>query len=216
MRNLILAFIAVSALTIPHANAQQPGLRCAVTPTTVGATGSYPGIDGVSPSSNLVRYGGKALPAGGQIVYLHGTVRDESCMPLANAVIEIWQTDTSGKYTRAADAQLTSMDAVFAGSGRAITDNLGRYEFYTLFPGPYSNRAPHVHIRITHPDHPTLTTEMFFDGDRRNDEDFTLKKMAPELKARLMAETGGGATASEAINARFNVVLQGATPYKTY
>jgi protocatechuate 3,4-dioxygenase, beta subunit len=213
----ILFSISAAALAAEPiiATPEIPG-NCQVTPTTPGAAGSYPGADQIISSSKLVQYAGKPLPAEGQVVYLYGRVLSEDCKPIPDATVELWQADITGKYTRATKAQLASVEPVFTGSGRASTNNAGEYQFETLFPSPYSQRAPHLHLRIAHPDHPTLQTEVFFENDQRNDADSTLNAVSADLRPRLMATVKESGTNPGALEARFDIVLMGKSRFKTY
>ena len=169
-------------------------------PTPVATNESYPGEAKIVKSSKLPRPAGKAEFALGQLVYLSGRVLDENCVPVVGAVVDIWQTDSRGRYRYPDKGSLVNPYPVFAGSGRAVTDNLGRYSFITIYPGSYRTfvpkpepghyvvNAPHIHFYITHDDFKPLLTKMYFEGDRRNDADPSLKKLNEELRKRISAE----------------------------
>ena len=169
-------------------------------PTPVATNESYPGEAKIMQSSKLARPAGKTEFALGQLVYLSGRVLDENCVPVAGAVVDIWQTDSRGRYRYPDKGSLVNPYPVFAGSGRAVTDNLGRYSFITIYPGSYRTfiskpepghyvvNAPHVHFYITHDDFKPLLTKMYFEGDRRNEADPSLKKLNEELRKRISVE----------------------------
>ena len=80
---------------------------------------------------------------------LTGQVRSASdCTPIPSPLIELWQTGPNGKYDAAHRAAI-------------ITDQSGRYQFETDFPGEYFTRPPHIHIRVTAAGFQTLTTQHY-------------------------------------------------------
>ena len=67
-------------------------------------------------------------------IVLHGKVFDGAGTPVPDAVVEIWQADSSGE----AVSRLGSLDRdgiAFTGFGRAATSRAGAYVFTTLRPG---------------------------------------------------------------------------------
>lgn len=88
---------------------------------------------------------------------------DSNCEPLENYTIEIWHCDTRGVYS--ADTSESSDASDFAGGfctggdaaanksswyrGKLTTDNNGRVNFKTNFPGWYSGRTIHFHYAIS-------------------------------------------------------------------
>ena len=94
----------------------------------------------IKKSNNLIRKPGSALRAKGQYIVLSGQVLDKDCLPISNAVIQIWQTDTAGNYLEAYDlindwdTMNPDYDKNFAYSGSTQTNNLGEYNFVTILP----------------------------------------------------------------------------------
>jgi len=193
-------------------------LKCRETPAVVGASSSYPGQERIVRSSKPARPAGKAVYAPGELMYFSGVVYDLNCVPISGVSIEMWQTNTAGKYRYSTNGELLSPDSSFAGSGKAITNNLGEYQFLTVFPGPYSNRAPHIHIKVTHPEFPTLYTEVFFEGDRRNSNDPRLRSMGGDLPSRLQAKMTDlpYRFGEPALLSHFDVVLRGRSKYQRF
>src|SRR5437879_3782758 len=72
--------------------------KCAVTPSINKAIDSYPGKNGIVSSNDLALPVGKAVYANGQRVYISGHVLDKNCVPVSDAIIEIWQATPDGKY----------------------------------------------------------------------------------------------------------------------
>lgn len=192
MRHLIFALLLLPSLATaqPVIVAPSSAFGCQLTPTLPNGDEHYPGKGNVEKSSNLNRASGKAVLAEGERFFFMGRIMDERCMPVEGAHIELWQADGNGQYRYASKGELMAPSAAFAGSGTSITNNLGEFQFDTIFPAPYNDRAPHFHLRITHPDLVPLTTEVFFRDDRRNISDPQLMAMAPDLRDRLMIVVG--------------------------
>ncbi|MEO0600106.1 MAG: hypothetical protein AAF211_01650, partial [Myxococcota bacterium] len=96
-----------------------------------------------------------------------GVVRDAlTCVPLADAVVEIWHADPAGDYDGAADGKYR---------GQTRTDADGAYRFETLVPGRYLNgpqfRPAHVHVKVWVEGVERLTTQLYFANDPYNDDD---------------------------------------------
>lgn len=192
-------------------------LDCKPTPALISGV-KYPGANKIMSSSKLAKPPGKAEFASGQLVFLSGRVLDEQCVPVAGAVVDLWQAGSDGEYHWPSEGDLLSPDPVFSSSGRTVTDNLGRYSFVTLFPGPHGNHAPLVNLRVMHQDFPMLETEMFFAGDRRNAEDAALRHFNEAQRALVMAEIGAvnPQNPETGLEARFNITLKGRNKYKRY
>lgn len=192
--------------------------QCIPTPTPPGAGGSYPGRERIEHSNKLAKPAGKAVYARGEIMVVLGRVLDENCVPIEGASIELWQTDTDGKYKWEKKGNLLSPSPAFAGTGQAMSNNLGEYEFLTVFPGVRGKRAPHLNIRVTHPDFGTLATEIFFEGDHRNGEDPRLNSLPSIQRDMLQAavELPNPYAPQSFLTARFNIVLSGHNKFKGY
>ena len=111
---------------------------------------------GVPIRSNLDLYSEVGDP-----LVLQGTVTDEECTPLSQAVVEIWHANPAGDYdTRSADKRYY---------GQVATNAAGVYSFSTLMPGRYLNgatyRPAHIHMKVFVAGVERLTTQIYFDGD---------------------------------------------------
>ncbi|MSP02162.1 MAG: hydroxyquinol 1,2-dioxygenase [Acetobacteraceae bacterium] len=132
------------------------------------------------------REGAPVMPMGAQIVekpteeelVIHGTVSDTLGAPLANALIQVWQTSERGLYDLQ-ERNGESMD--MRGNFRTGPD--GRYHFRTLRPKGYSipmdgpagalvqaqgrhgMRPSHVHMLIGAEGHRELVTALYFGDD---------------------------------------------------
>jgi len=113
--------------------------------------------------------------------------RHPDCTPLANAAVEIWHCDAEGIYSgypeeishdawntlvffvrnaeKRADGEIhvpPRTEATFL-RGLQRTDVDGWVEFRTIFPGWYTGRIPHVHVRAVTAEGEQVTTQFYFE-----------------------------------------------------
>jgi protocatechuate 3,4-dioxygenase alpha subunit len=106
-----------------------------------------------------------AYPHSPGAITLTGTIRDGAGAPIPDALIEIFGADSDGRPSRERGS-LRRDGRSFTGFGRAMTDDEGRYLFWTREPGSTEGAAPffavtlfarglpgHVHTRIYVPGH---------------------------------------------------------------
>jgi protocatechuate 3,4-dioxygenase, beta subunit len=131
----------------------------------------------------------------GQLIAVEGRVTDEDGAPMANAVIEIWQANSAGKYIHELDRHEAPIDPNFTGQGRLVTDSEGRFQFRTIKPGAYPVmesdwwwRPPHIHFSIFGPSWMNrFVTQVFFPGEPLNETDLLLNGVEdPEARERLI------------------------------
>lgn len=119
--------------------------------------------------------------AHGQPCWVEGIVTDTENNPIPGARIEVWECDEDGFY----DIQYG--DDRVAGRAHLFTDDVGHFGFWGLTPVPYpipddgpvgkmlaaTNRSPvraaHLHFMVTAPEHRTLVTHVFVEGDPQID-----------------------------------------------
>jgi protocatechuate 3,4-dioxygenase beta subunit len=97
----------------------------------------------------------------GTRIVLEGLVRSTKCAPIERALVDFWQADASGAYDNAG----------YRLRGHQFTDSWGRYRFETIVPGLYPGRTRHFHVRVQAPNHPVLTTQLYFPGEPENRRD---------------------------------------------
>jgi len=118
----------------------------------------------------------------GQKLYVEGSVATLDGTPIAGAIVDVWHADAEGGYDVQRPGDL-------AGRGRLHTDAAGRFHFWTTRPafypvphdgpvgqmlalqGRHPYRPAHVHFMIAAPDHETLVTHVFAEGDKYLDSD---------------------------------------------
>lgn len=209
------AFVACSALSSSlMAQEDKFVLQCPSSTPSISAP-SYPGASKIILSNNLARPTGKAEDAPGQLVYLTGRIVDQDCTPVTNAIVDLWQPNPVGQYRWASRDELLTPYPIFAGNGRAVTDNMGRYRFTTLFPGGYGRNAPQIHLRVSHPEFPTLTTSLYMRGDRRNGADPRFQAINPGSRNKLLADVNTRME-NPALDVIFDVTLHGRSTYRDY
>jgi maleylacetate reductase len=120
---------------------------------------------------------GTPLWADIRVLDVHGS-------PIADAVVDVWQSNEDGFY----DVQLPDLDGpVLRARFRTSTD--GTLRFWTILPAPYPIpadgpvgamlravgrhpfRAPHLHFMIAKPGFRTLVTQLFVKGGEYLDSD---------------------------------------------
>jgi protocatechuate 3,4-dioxygenase beta subunit len=101
----------------------------------------------------------------GERLVLAGFVVSTGCVPVANALVDLWHADAEGRYDNRG----------FRLRGHQYTDGQGRYRFETIVPGNYGPRTRHYHVKVQAPDRPVLTTQLYFPGESRNASDFLFR-----------------------------------------
>mgnify|MGYP006290151643 CR=1 FL=1 len=172
--------------------------------------------DTFATTNNLAKKVGSFYRAYGEIIFIQGTVTDSFGIPIHNAVIEIWQTNSAGKYHTLLETGSGYVDKFFSMSGRAITDNIGNYHFITIMPGALAGRAPHINMNVYHPRFGRLETEMYFMNHPYNFTDFQYLSYPEEDRILLTANV----RTTDILNpksikiATFNITLKGIHQYK--
>jgi len=172
--------------------------------------------DSFGTTNNLAKKVGSFYRAYGEIIFIQGTVTDSFGIPIHNAVIEIWQTNSAGKYHTLLENGSGYVDKFFSMSGRAITDNIGNYHFITIMPGASAGRAPHINMNIYHPRFGRLETEMYFMNHPYNFTDYQYLSYTDEERLLLTANM----RTTDILNpksikiATFNIILKGVHQYK--
>lgn len=166
------------------------GGSCEVTPPQVEGP-FYPIRDRADEDADLTHVEGRSGTAEGQIIHVEGRVLDEACEPVEDALVEIWQANKWGRYDHKEDPNPAPEDPNFQGWGHAVTDAEGRYRFKTVKPGPYPvaddrMRTPHIHFKVAKAGFHGLTTQMYFEGEELNAQDFLLKDLPPDRKDEVI------------------------------
>jgi protocatechuate 3,4-dioxygenase beta subunit len=150
-------------------------------PPTEGATESTILGPFFTTDAPDVELGGSIASAAqdeGEPMYVEGRVLSTDGNPVANAVIDTWETDASGHY----DTQYSVRDKPDC-RGRITTDSQGRYSYRAIVPVPYpipndgpvgellqvlhrhNMRPNHLHVKIEAEGYRTLVTALYPEGD---------------------------------------------------
>jgi protocatechuate 3,4-dioxygenase, beta subunit len=152
----------------------------------------YPTRDRDDEDPDLTQVRGRADRAKGEVIYVRGRVLDQECRPVADALVEIWQANTWGRYDHEKDAgNPRPLDPNFQSWAEMLTDAEGRFRFKTIKPGSYPVgddewvRPPHIHFRVSRRGYHELVTQMYFAGDPLNEPDRIRGALTPEERERV-------------------------------
>jgi len=137
--------------------------------------------------------------AGGDHIEIAGKVLDGEGNGVSDAVVEIWQADSEGRYD----------SDTFRGFGRSASGPDGSFTFKTIKPGQVAGRgnslqAPHITVAVfacgmlNH----AFTRIYFSDETEANELDAVLQTVPAERRSTLLAEPDG-------THFRFDIRLQG-------
>lgn len=130
----------------------------------------------------------------GERITIFGRVLDGDSKPVSDALIEVWQANSQGKYPHPDDTQPKTVEPGFRGFGRIPTDANGAFQIHTIKPGPVPGpdgkpQAPHIAVHVfmrgllIH-----LVTRIYFPDEPANAADFVLNLVEPARRATLIAE----------------------------
>jgi protocatechuate 3,4-dioxygenase, alpha subunit len=152
--------------------------------------------------SHLYRDNLAAPSVTGERIEVTGIVLDGDSKPIPDAILEIWQANSHGKYAHPDDLQDKPLEKDFAGYGRVPTDEDGRFRFTTIKPGRVPGpegpngaatlQAPHLVISLLMRGLlRRLVTRMYFPGEPGNSEDYVLNLVDPARRHTLIAKPVG-------------------------
>ena len=159
----------------------------------------------------------------GERIIVTGRVMGDDGRLLPDTLLEIWQANACGRYVHKTDQHDAPLDPNFLGGGRCVTDDEGRYRFYTIKPGayPWGNhhnawRPNHIHFSLFGPTLLTrLVTQMYFPGDPLLELDPIYQSAPAGARERMIANFSIDVTEPGfALGYVFDIVLRGrgATP----
>lgn len=130
----------------------------------------------------------------GEWILLTCRVIDGDGVPINDAMIEIWQANTEGKYNHPDDRQAKALDPTFNGFGRMATDENGICAFKTIRPGrvPGNNgelQAAHINVSVfARGVLKRLATRIYFAGDSSLANDPVLVLVPADRRSTLEAK----------------------------
>ena len=100
----------------------------------------------------------------------------DQCLPLVDALVDIWHTDADGLYSgytgQADDGSIDTRGEIFM-RGLQVSDSGGQVEFSTIYPGWYISRTAHIHVKV-HLDNQTVVTSQLYFPEADNEKVYAL------------------------------------------
>lgn len=205
MKYLILIFFFLSSATFAQKS------KCELTPEILTDVSHEP-LE-FHKNANLTNISREEPEQSDHKILIKGIVKDENCVPIYDAKIEIWQADRNGEFNYANIIGSEFKSSNFAGSGTDYSDNNGSFAFITEFPGKINKLPPQINIRIKHPEFKEFETKIYFPGeDNKKDKVFANNKNANLLVANEKDFTTKDFDKVFTIN----FILKGKNFYRTY
>jgi protocatechuate 3,4-dioxygenase beta subunit len=193
-----------------------PAVRLPHGPTEI--TGPLLGAERVTAADADLTRAHPGEPLGERII-VTGRVLDSDGRPVPDALVEIWQANSAGRYAHGIDDHPAPLDPNFDGAGRCLTDSGGRYQFVTIKPGayPWGNhlnawRPAHIHFSLFgRAFTQRLITQMYFPGDPLFAQDPIFNSIPdPAARQRLVARFDLDVTQPDwALGYQWDIVLRG-------
>lgn len=175
----------------------------------------YPIHEQDDKDPDLTQVKGRTERAKGDVIYVRGQVLDDQNNPVADALVDVWQANTHGRYDHEKDPNPAPLDKNFQGWAQIRTDKQGHYRFKTIKPGSYPvneewSRPPHIHFKVSKRGYHELTTQMYFPDEELNDKDGILQDTPEEDREKLFIAFTESMTDDELGSKRgvFNIVLR--------
>jgi protocatechuate 3,4-dioxygenase beta subunit len=155
----------------------------------------YPDTLPLDSDNDLIIVSNSVTLAVGEVTHLAGRVLGLQGEPIRNAIIEIWQVDSTATYLKERSRKPAgSFDVNFQGFGRFETGSSGEYYFRTIKPVPYPSRpAPHIHFMVRMKGREPWTTQLYIKGHPGNARDHVYRDI-------------GDAKAQEAVTVDFSPI----------
>ena len=144
----------------------------------------------------------------GEVIEISGTVFDADLAPVPDAVLELWQADSFGRYM--VEPQKKPFEDSF-GFGRVPTNEAGQFRFRTIKPGAVqaetpARQAPHILVSIFMRGLLyRLITRIYFSDEAGNSDDPVLQSIEPQCRNSVLAK----ADPAQPHRYEWNVFLQG-------
>lgn len=167
-------------------------LRADAADADAGITGGTPRtiegplyVAGAPEAEGFARLDDGSDEGKGEVIIMHGQVRDLDGTPVKNAKVEVWHANTLGNYSFFDKTQ-----SDFNLRRSIVTDSDGRYAFRSIMPvgyacppggstegilqaiGRHGNRPAHIHFFVSSDGHRHLTTQINIEGDPYLHDDF--------------------------------------------
>lgn len=161
------AFTSVSGHELPFQQGAVP--QCVVVPEQM--EGPY-FVDEKLNRGDIRAEPGSGAPKPGVPLHLTFNMSEltasGACVPLANAIVDVWQCDAGGLYSDVKDPRFNTIGQKFL-RGFQRTDPKGAARFVTIYPGWYRGRAVHLHFKVRSDLAQTkgyeFTSQLYFDDE---------------------------------------------------
>ena len=134
--------------------------------------------------------------------------RTDGCTPIPNASVDIWHSGSAGIYSAYATGTICNPGTDDVRSdmfcrGVRTTDDKGRVDFSTVFPGWYTGRTIHIHFTLRINGREAVTSQLYF-PDALTDEIlaqglYAARGRRDTTNASDMIYRSGGATAEKVV-----------------
>lgn len=159
LRNASLAALSVTALSkVSSAKKPNSEISGGCSSTTLDYYGEGPFYTQNPPDISNNQLADVNEP--GTRIIISGVVRTLDCTEvIPETIVDVWHANDPGQYDNSG----------FNLRGKLLSNAQGFYMFETIYPGKYLNgnayRPSHIHFKITPPGYPTITTQLYFEGD---------------------------------------------------
>lgn len=154
----------------------------------------------------------------GEVLIMHGQVRDKAGAPVAGAIVDVWHANTKGNYSYFDKSQ-----SDYNMRRRIRTDAEGKYKFRTIVPSGYSVppgattdrmlqsvgrhgcRPAHIHFFVSADGYRHLTTQINIDGDPYLHDDFAYATR-DDLIPPVARHTDAEAIHAQGLNAPYSEI----------
>lgn len=140
---------------------------------------AYPDVESMDKELDMTRLADGSVVAKGEQIEIRGQVTDVDGIAIPNAMIDIWQANSAGRYLHETESESPDYDPNFQGWAILRTDAEGRFHFRTVRPGSRATGeghpiAPHIHVKVSHEGYRDYANQLFFEGHPLNDGDLFL------------------------------------------
>ncbi len=101
----------------------------------------------------------------GAALFISGTVTGKGCVPIANALVDIWHANAQGTYSDMTVCGASMNAATFQWRGRQTSLANGGWGFQSIYPGSFQQRPIHIHLQVSAPGFVPLVTQIYFLDD---------------------------------------------------
>jgi len=147
----------------------------------------------------------------GERLTIEGRVLDADGVGVPDAILELWQANSHGKYAHPEDAQDKPVEAGFQGFGRIPTDDDGKFRFTTIKPGAVPGpdgglQAPHIAVSVFMRGlMRRVVTRIYFPDEAENARDLVLGLVEAGRRGTLIARKVAGVDGL----LKWDVIMQG-------